>query len=408
VQIASVGSNVTGFTAGSLAAQTTYSFRIRACNSAGCSNYSNSASTTTGSASTSTSLVAPSNLQARDIDNSQIALTWRNNDSAQQSVSIEEANGSSGSFKQVAVVGGGTTSWNASGLSSGTAYSFRVRAQSSSAASSYSNTATATTAASSCGDPKALCLLQGRFEVTVHWIDPGNNRAGDGNAIARTDQSGLFWFFSPDNFELAVKMVDGRKLNGHFWVFYGALTNVEYDLTVLDRKTGDTRVYHNPWKTICGGADAAAFPLPPSSTVGGGLTARDEAPLSFSSPAHEVASEVAASGSCVGDGHTLCLASGRFAVRVTFVDPNTNQRGQGTAIPQNDESGLFWFFSRDNFELAVKVHDGRPLNGHFWVFYGALSTVHYEITFTDTFTGLSHTFVNQHGEICGGAETGLF
>lgn len=59
-------------------------------------------------------------------------------------------------------------------------------------------------------------------------------------------QHRYFWFFHRDNLELVVKMLDGRIVNGRFWVFYGALSDVEYTLRVTDRVTGDVKAYDNP------------------------------------------------------------------------------------------------------------------------------------------------------------------
>ena len=57
------------------------------------------------------------------------------------------------------------------------------------------------------------------------------------------------------------------------------------------------------------------------------------------------------------------------------------------AVPITADTGYFWFFDDANVELVVKVLDGRSVNGHFWVFFGALSDVGYSITVTDTATG---------------------
>jgi len=56
-----------------------------------------------------------------------------------------------------------------------------------------------------------------------------------------------------------VKVLDGRALNDHFWLFYGSLTNVEFDLTVTDTVTGQERTYHNPAGTMASRADTEAF-----------------------------------------------------------------------------------------------------------------------------------------------------
>jgi len=53
--------------------------------------------------------------------------------------------------------------------------------------------------------------------------------------------------------------VDGRALNGRFWVFSGALSNVEYTITVTDTSTGQVRTYANPAGSLVSLADTSAF-----------------------------------------------------------------------------------------------------------------------------------------------------
>ena len=60
-----------------------------------------------------------------------------------------------------------------------------------------------------------------------------------------TLESGYLWFFNPDNLELLVKVLDGRPVNGHFWIFSGALTNVVYSLVVRDTVTSEERRFDN-------------------------------------------------------------------------------------------------------------------------------------------------------------------
>ncbi|MEX0879151.1 MAG: hypothetical protein WD451_05395, partial [Thermoanaerobaculia bacterium] len=71
--------------------------------------------------------------------------------------------------------------------------------------------------------------------------------------------TGYLWFFSEENVELIVKVLDGRGVNGHYWVFYGALSNVEYTITVTNTQTGAVRVYTNPSGTLSSHADTRAF-----------------------------------------------------------------------------------------------------------------------------------------------------
>jgi hypothetical protein len=56
-----------------------------------------------------------------------------------------------------------------------------------------------------------------------------------------------------------IKVLDGRAINGRFWVFYGALSDVDYTLTVTDTQTGQQKTYHNPRGTLASRADTQAF-----------------------------------------------------------------------------------------------------------------------------------------------------
>jgi hypothetical protein len=94
--------------------------------------------------------------------------------------------------------------------------------------------------------------------VEIAWETPqGDTGAGTGEAFS--DDAGTFWFFRPDNREVALKVLDGRLINGHFWVFFGSLSNVGYRVRVTDTETGDFRDYENPAGTLTSRADLAAF-----------------------------------------------------------------------------------------------------------------------------------------------------
>jgi Bacterial pre-peptidase C-terminal domain len=109
-----------------------------------------------------------------------------------------------------------------------------------------------------CSTATALCLTTGRFNVSVTWLTT-DGRSGSGNAVALTDDTGYFWFFDSANVELVVKVLDARPVNGHFWVFYGALSNVQYTISVTDSTNGATRNYANPQNTLSSFADTSAF-----------------------------------------------------------------------------------------------------------------------------------------------------
>lgn len=93
-----------------------------------------------------------------------------------------------------------------------------------------------------------LCLNGGRFRVEADW-DTGQGAQGAGQAVELTADTGLFWFFDPDNIESVVKVLDGCALNQRYWVFAGGLTNVRTEITITDTATGEVETYINPQGT---------------------------------------------------------------------------------------------------------------------------------------------------------------
>ncbi len=101
-------------------------------------------------------------------------------------------------------------------------------------------------------------LQSGRFSASVTWTTP-DGRTGVGTPIGVAGNTQGFWFFSPDNIELTVKVLDGTAINGHFWVFYGSMTNVQFTLTVTDNQTGAQKTYNNAQGENSSLADTSAF-----------------------------------------------------------------------------------------------------------------------------------------------------
>ena len=306
------------------------------------------------------------------------------------------------------------------GLDAEAPYTFRLRLRANSGkVSSWSDGINVTTGDVSgpcrSGD-EYLCLSQGRFEIQVHWKD--HNREGvygNGTAVPIdvSDESGMFWFFSSTNIELVVKTLDGRGVNGHYWVFFGALSDVEYWVTVRDAAGGGRRTYHNPPAESCGQSDITAFVPAAASASGNSVAAAGRAGIDLVAmkavpielPGVALAQEGA--GTCESGADRLCLHDGRFSVDVEFTDPNVNERKAGQIVSSltTKETGFFWFFSPTNVELAAKVLDGRALTGKYWFLYGGLSDVEYTITLMDTVTRESKRYVNEAGSLCGGIDT---
>ncbi|MEM1203118.1 MAG: hypothetical protein AAGN66_07800 [Acidobacteriota bacterium] len=90
-----------------------------------------------------------------------------------------------------------------------------------------------------------MCLQDGRFQVEVTWKDFAGFTDDAQVVPFGSADSGLFWFFEADNWEMLVKVLDACGVNGHFWVFSAATTNVEYTLRVVDTETGQSKEYFN-------------------------------------------------------------------------------------------------------------------------------------------------------------------
>jgi len=99
-----------------------------------------------------------------------------------------------------------------------------------------------------------------RFKVTVDYQTAAAGVPASGKAIDLAQlgvaRGGLFWFFTPDNPELLVKVLNAcvPALGNKFWVFLTAGTDVGYEVTVTDTTTGLSRSYSNP-------AGTAAVPV---------------------------------------------------------------------------------------------------------------------------------------------------
>jgi hypothetical protein len=96
-------------------------------------------------------------------------------------------------------------------------------------------------------DANSLCLNNGRFKVTASYSSAQGS--GTVTAIPGTSDTGQFWFFSSQNVEMVVKVLNGCGFNQRYWVFAGGLTNVQVTMTVTDMSNATVKTYTNPLNT---------------------------------------------------------------------------------------------------------------------------------------------------------------
>ena len=179
-------------------------------------------------------------------------------------------------------------------------------------------------------NPSTLCLLGGRFSIEVEWTDFENN-TGYGRVVpVGTPFSGLFWFFSENNWEVLVKVIDGCDLNNHLWVFAASTTNVGYRLRVTDHEADIYREYTNTLGESAPAInDNRAFPTcqPPADEL-----------LIFASPSNLATLRQSTITVIARDSEGQALGAGeriRLVPDLGFIEPEvvfTDSRGEAQAI----------------------------------------------------------------------------
>lgn len=114
-------------------------------------------------------------------------------------------------------------------------------------------------------DATTLCMNNGRFKATgVFRTAAGQTGPFMATFVPSAPDSGLFWFFSPSNLEMLIKVLNGCGVNSRYWVFFSAGTNVEFTVNVTDTQTGAVKTYSNPLNTAAPPVqDTSAFAVCP-------------------------------------------------------------------------------------------------------------------------------------------------
>lgn len=162
-----------------LTAGTTYHYRVAATNSAGASEYTNTASGTAYGGFIVLP-VPPSNLTASPLSATAVRLAWTDGSTWETGFRVERAPSAAGPFATAAVVAANVTTWDDTGRTPSTTYYYRVCATSTAGDSVHSMTASATTQAPAppSAPTGALATTMSASALRITWTDASIDEAG--------------------------------------------------------------------------------------------------------------------------------------------------------------------------------------------------------------------------------------
>ena len=118
-----------------------------------------------------------------------------------------------------------------------------------------------------CTPTADVLQFDGDYRVRMCYIT-GEGETGQAQAgVWASSQSGILWFFSRENAEVLVKVLDGCEYNGHRWVFVAPVTDLGFELRVTG-PDGDTWTHTNEAGTTAPTkSDTSAFRCSSEGTV---------------------------------------------------------------------------------------------------------------------------------------------
>ncbi len=179
--VGSTGANEITWTDFNAAAGQSYSYRMRAWNSDGYSDYSNTATIVTPGG-TPPPLPAPSNLVAA-MSGTSVVLNWQDNATNEIQFYVEKCQGTGCTmFVEVGATGANVTTWTDAYVVAGQSYSYRVRALHSVGYSAYSNIATIVIPGGPPLPPSAPSNLSAqalsKSQIRLSWTNNSVNQDG--------------------------------------------------------------------------------------------------------------------------------------------------------------------------------------------------------------------------------------
>lgn len=127
---------------------------------------------------------------------------------------------------------------------------------------------------SDCTPDTTVLVFDGGYGVSLCY-ETAQGTVGDGKAgIWASAESGIVWFFSRENAEMLIKVLNGCAHNGYRWVFVAPVTDVAFNLHVTSSR-GSRWIYRNRLgETAATSSDVTAFRCATDDAYGADLAVR--------------------------------------------------------------------------------------------------------------------------------------
>lgn len=264
-------------------------------------------------------------------------------------------------------------------------------------------------------------LSAGRVAVEVTWRSQYSGATGYARSVPENDTTSYFYFTSPENPEVFVKVLDFGPGNPYV-VFYAGLTNYEYTVTFTNLSTGKQLIYNKPANSYAGGADKSGLPQQVAQAAYWSRDGEWSQPLAGArsillerAPRHGAEAATGAVAGNTTDGTEgsgqetplaageLALSEGRVAVSATFRNQYNGQTGAANPVPRKDAFGYFSFSDPASYEVFVKVLDFGASNPYV-LFWAGLTDYEYTVSFRNVATGKTVQYKKDAGSFNGGAD----
>jgi len=173
VQIATVPADTVTYSDTTCAIGTLYTYRVRASNSYGFSQYSNEASATTLAPPAD-----PTNLNALVVCGTQVDLSWNDNSTDELGFKIERKTGQGGTYAKIGEVAAEVTSYSDLTCNGGNTYYYRVCAFNGEGDSGYTNEAVAVTPPAPQPPSGLTAATVASTRIDLAWTDNSDDESG--------------------------------------------------------------------------------------------------------------------------------------------------------------------------------------------------------------------------------------